>query len=100
MSLGLLTKREGVTLVQAELREQGLDGWLLYEFHGINPVAVALLGLGKTTRRGFVLIPTEGEPVALVVADDPYVARDALDRIDVVYEPLPACSLATLGMAT
>lgn len=32
-----------------------------------------------------------GEPVALVVADDPYLARDALDRIDVVYEPLPAC---------
>jgi Xaa-Pro aminopeptidase len=68
VSVGLLTKREGVALVQAELREQGLDGWLLYEFHGINPVAVALLGLGKTTRRGFVLIPAEGEPVALVHA--------------------------------
>jgi len=33
-----------------------------------------------------------GEPVALVVADDPYVARDALDRIDVVYQPLAACA--------
>ncbi|PYN47608.1 MAG: xanthine dehydrogenase, partial [Candidatus Rokuibacteriota bacterium] len=33
-----------------------------------------------------------GEPVALVVADDPYVARDALERIDVVYQPLPACA--------
>ena len=32
-----------------------------------------------------------GEPVALVVADDPYVAWDALERIDVVYEPLPVC---------
>jgi carbon-monoxide dehydrogenase large subunit len=32
-----------------------------------------------------------GEPVALVVADDPYIARDALERIDVVYQPLPAC---------
>src|SRR6266508_5527242 len=32
-----------------------------------------------------------GEPVALVVADDPYVARDALERIDAVYEPLAAC---------
>src|SRR5438128_4339762 len=31
-----------------------------------------------------------GEPVALVVADDPYIARDALDRIDVVYQPLAA----------
>ena len=33
-----------------------------------------------------------GEPVALVVADDPYIARDALERIDVVYQPLPACA--------
>src|SRR5256886_13746816 len=33
-----------------------------------------------------------GEPVALVVADDPYVAHDALDRIDVVYQPLTACA--------
>jgi aerobic carbon-monoxide dehydrogenase large subunit len=32
-----------------------------------------------------------GEPVALVVADDPYIARDALERIDVVYQPLRAC---------
>src|SRR6185295_16635495 len=27
-----------------------------------------------------------GEPVALVVADDRYVAEDALERIDVVYD--------------
>jgi carbon-monoxide dehydrogenase large subunit len=33
-----------------------------------------------------------GEPVALVVADDRYVAADALERIDVVYEPLPVCA--------
>ncbi len=32
-----------------------------------------------------------GEPVALVVADDRYVAEDALALIDVVYDPLPAC---------
>ena len=30
-----------------------------------------------------------GEPVALVVADDRYVAEDALALIDVVYDPLP-----------
>src|SRR5438105_7076190 len=33
-----------------------------------------------------------GEPVALVVADDRYVAEDALARIDVVYEPRPVCA--------
>jgi carbon-monoxide dehydrogenase large subunit len=32
-----------------------------------------------------------GEPVALVVADDPYLARDAAELIDAVYEPLPPC---------
>jgi Xaa-Pro aminopeptidase len=50
------------------LRDQNLDGWLLYEFHGVNPIAVQLLGMGKTTRRGFVLIPEKGQPVALIHA--------------------------------
>jgi carbon-monoxide dehydrogenase large subunit len=40
-----------------------------------------------------------GEPVALVVADDPYLARDALDGIDVVWEPLPACASAQAALA-
>src|SRR3990172_6656024 len=30
-----------------------------------------------------------GEPVAAVVAENPYIARDALDQIIVDYEPLP-----------
>ena len=32
----------------------------------------------------------EGEPVAVVVAEDAYVARDALELVEVNYEPLPA----------
>jgi CO/xanthine dehydrogenase Mo-binding subunit len=40
-----------------------------------------------------------GEPVALVVADDAYVARDALDLIDAVYEPLAACPSVTDALA-
>jgi aerobic carbon-monoxide dehydrogenase large subunit len=40
-----------------------------------------------------------GEPVALVVADDPYIARDALERIDAVYEPLPACPSVAAALA-
>ncbi|MGW8250050.1 MAG: xanthine dehydrogenase family protein molybdopterin-binding subunit, partial [Anaerolineales bacterium] len=31
-----------------------------------------------------------GDGVAIVVAEDPYIASDALDLIDVDYEPLPA----------
>jgi carbon-monoxide dehydrogenase large subunit len=31
-----------------------------------------------------------GDPVAIVIAQNPYIARDALDLIEVDYEPLPA----------
>jgi len=40
-----------------------------------------------------------GEPVALVVADDAYVARDALELIDVGYETLPACPSVAAALA-
>jgi Xaa-Pro dipeptidase len=54
----------------AELREAlsqaGVDGWLLFDFHGLNPVAGRVLGLtGLNTRRLFVLLPRRGEPVAI-----------------------------------
>jgi len=68
VTTALLCTQEGVARVQEALRSQGLDGWLLYEFHHINPIPVTLLGLGKTTRRAFVLIPAEGEPIALIHA--------------------------------
>ena len=66
--MSLLTSREDLSSIQSALRDMELDGWLLYEFHGINPVSIRLLGLGHTTRRAFVLVPAEGEPVALVHA--------------------------------
>ena len=50
----------------AALREMGADGWLLFDFHGINPVAANLLGLhGLATRRLFVYLPAAGDPVAV-----------------------------------
>jgi len=68
VSRALLTRPEAIASVQEALRQHQLDGWLLYEFRGINPVSATLLGMGKTTRRGFVLIPDRGEPVALIHA--------------------------------
>lgn len=56
---------------RAELREElariGADAWLLYEFHGLNPVAKRVLDLGGglNTRRLFVVLPKDGEPVAV-----------------------------------
>ena len=52
--------------VREALAEAHLDGWLLFAFHGLNPVAVRVLGLsGMNTRRLFVLLPREGEPTAI-----------------------------------
>jgi aerobic carbon-monoxide dehydrogenase large subunit len=39
-----------------------------------------------------------GEPVAVVVANDRYIARDAVDAIAVVYDPLPAVVDPELAM--
>ena len=64
----LLTTPEGVERVRTALRERGLDGWLLYEFRGQNWISAALLGTGWTTRRSYVVVPAEGDPVALVHA--------------------------------
>ena len=52
--------------IQAALRELQLDGWLLFDFHGLNPVATGMLGMdGLLTRRIFALVPREGTPVAI-----------------------------------
>jgi carbon-monoxide dehydrogenase large subunit len=40
-----------------------------------------------------------GEAVAAVVAESRYAAEDALERVDVVYEPLPAVADARAAMA-
>jgi Xaa-Pro aminopeptidase len=62
--------------VQAALRADGLDAWLLYDFHGSNPVSFRLAGMGGAghlaTRRWFYLIPQSGEPRALVHAIERY----------------------------
>jgi Xaa-Pro dipeptidase len=58
--------------VQRALVEAGLDGWLLFDFQGLNPIAGGMLGLkGMVTRRIFVWIPAEGAPSALGHAIEP-----------------------------
>lgn len=52
--------------VQRALAAMGADGWLLFDFHGLNPIAgrvVNVRGLG--TRRYFVWIPKSGAPVVV-----------------------------------
>jgi Xaa-Pro aminopeptidase len=65
-----------IPAVQSALKQEGLDGWLLYDFHGSNPIARRLTGLdqgGKmTTRRWYYVIPASGEPRKLMHAIEPY----------------------------
>ena len=65
-----------IPAVQSALKEDGLDGWVLYDFHGSNPIARRLTGLdmaGKmTTRRWYYVIPASGEPQKLVHAIEPF----------------------------
>ena len=44
----------------------GADGWLLFDFHGCNPVAQRLLPGGMGTRRTWVWIPRKGPMTAIV----------------------------------
>jgi len=59
------------TGVQNYMREQGIGAWLLYDFRGSNPVFWQLIG-GKrwTTRRAFILVPAQGDPVLFAHAID------------------------------
>ena len=57
-------------LDRAELRTAleavGADAWLLFDFHGLNPVARSVLQLGGMgTRRIFVFLPKDGDPIAV-----------------------------------
>jgi Xaa-Pro dipeptidase len=47
------------------LEEAQVDGWLLFDFRGINPIAKELLRLeGMATRRALAWVPARGIPVA------------------------------------
>jgi len=70
-----------VAAVQEALKAEKLDGWLLYDFHGSNPIAARLIGAGDgakmTTRRWFYLVPAAGDPKGLVHA----IERRTLDAL-------------------
>lgn len=67
--------------VQRALREQeGLEGWLFYDFRGSDPLGYRVLLLDPTmhvTRRWYYWIPAEGPPQKLVHRIEPHVL-DAL----------------------
>ncbi len=55
--------------IRQVVERAGLDGWLLYDFHGLNPIARRLARLpenGVFTRRWFLWIPASGNVVWVV----------------------------------
>jgi Xaa-Pro dipeptidase len=72
-----------VGAIQAALAEQHIDGWLLYDFRGSNPIARAVIGFDDSqigTRRWFYLIPRQGEPVAILHVIEPRALEGAPGR--------------------
>lgn len=67
--------------IQQALKDEGIGAWLLYDFHGSNPIAARLTGLAASgkmaTRRWYYLVPAEGEPRGLVHA----IERHNLDAL-------------------
>ena len=70
-----------IPAVQQALKTDGIDGWLLYDFHGSNPIATRLTDLASSaklaTRRWYYLVPAEGQPRGLVHA----IERHNLDGL-------------------
>jgi len=69
--------------IQGSLKELGLPAWLLYDFHGSNPIARHVAGIGPerlVTRRWFGLVPAIGEPVWLHHAIEAHLFADLPGR--------------------
>ncbi|MGE5183968.1 MAG: M24 family metallopeptidase [Acidobacteriota bacterium] len=76
-----------IGVVQGLLAVQRLDGWLLYDRDGSNPIAVRLVAPdGHPQRAWFYMIRARGEPVALVHTSE---ARN--------FDHLPGKKLVYLG---
>ena len=89
-----------IPAVQQALRDDGFDGWLLYDFHGSNPIAARVSGLAASgkmaTRRWYYLIPAQGEPRGLVHA----IERHNLDGLPGEKRPYAGRQQLEAGLKT
>jgi Xaa-Pro aminopeptidase len=69
-----------LSAVQSAITQMGFDGWLLYDFRGLNILARRIIGLADDqmlSRRWFYYVPARGDPRKLVHAIEPH----ALDGV-------------------
>ena len=82
MPSGIAAAAIDVAAIQSALAADGIDGWLLYDFRGLNPIAADITAVARqgghlATRRWYYLIPATGEPRGLVHA----IERDSLAHL-------------------
>jgi len=66
------------------LASQGLDGWLLFDFHGLNPIAGEFLQLrGMQTRRWFYWIPAKGaaHKITHAIEQGPFAQTPGINHV-------------------
>ena len=66
--------------IQKALKDFGFDGWLLYDFRGLNVLAQRVMGIEPDdvgSRRYFYYVPAEGDPQKLVHR----IETEALDHL-------------------
>jgi Xaa-Pro aminopeptidase len=58
-----MSNESNIAVLQSVVHAAGLDGWLLYDFRGLNPFPAQLLKLGRgiLTRRWFLYVPAQGQ---------------------------------------
>jgi Xaa-Pro aminopeptidase len=74
-----MLRPDSLPALQATLDElaEPVDGWLLFDFRGINPIMAAVVGAEVVgTRRAYVYLPRRGTPTALVHAVDAELWRE------------------------
>ncbi len=93
-----------LSVIQTLLAEAGLDGWLLFDFRGMNPIAASIAPLppqAMFSRRWAYWIPAQGEPQWLVHAIELAPFRDwpVQPRSYVRWQELEQQLVAMLGGA-
>ncbi len=79
--------KTSIEQIQEKLADLELQGWLLYIWRDVNPVAVTTLGLsegGIRSRRCYYLIPVHGKPRKLLHTIEP-LTLDGLPGSDEFY---------------
>ena len=83
-----MSMTEVVEQAQEYMQAQGMGGWLLYDYRGMNPILEDTIGrVGHVTRPVWVWIPARGRPHILASFVDQGRFRAPGAGYDAVREP-------------